>query len=52
MRLEGIATVHILMKFEFPFLWDENPAVRAVCNACRKLWSASGNGQAVPLSGG
>ena len=52
MRWEGIATSTILMNFEFPFLWDENPAVRAVCNACGKLWSAFGDGQAVPLSVG
>ena len=49
-RWGGITTFSILMNFEFPFLWDENPAVRAVCNACGKLWSACGDGQAVPLS--
>ena len=48
----GIANGNVLMSFEFPFLWDENPAVRAVCNTCGKLWSACGDCQAVPLSGG
>ena len=52
MKWRGIATSTILTKFEFPFLWHKNPTIPAACNARKKLWSAFGVSQTVPLSVG